>query len=120
MFSRVEVNEEQGYDQGTGKFTASVAGLYQFAVHYCAQYTQFVYAEIVHNGKSRQRSGHYGADTNQCSSLLAYVVMVMGIDQECFFLQTRILVTSSSTCFSMLVYLINICINIFFSVMFIL
>ncbi|KAH3812885.1 hypothetical protein DPMN_141328 [Dreissena polymorpha] len=78
VFTRVEVNEGQGYDKETGKFTASVAGLYNFAVHYCTQGSHYVYLEIVHNGKSLQISSNYGADgAIQCSSLQAYVEMVM-------------------------------------------
>ncbi|KAH3807238.1 hypothetical protein DPMN_135573 [Dreissena polymorpha] len=79
VFTRVEVNEGQGYNKVTGKFTASVAGLYHFAVHYCTQDNKWVYLEIVHNGKSLQSSAHYGAaSAYQCSSLQAYVVIVMG------------------------------------------
>ncbi|KAH3812877.1 hypothetical protein DPMN_141320 [Dreissena polymorpha] len=79
VFTRVEVNEGQGYDKGTGKFTASVVGLYNFAVNYCTQSSKFVYPEIVHNGKSLQRSCFYGSDGYyQCSSLQAYVVMSKG------------------------------------------
>ncbi|XP_052218610.1 complement C1q tumor necrosis factor-related protein 7-like [Dreissena polymorpha] len=78
VFTRVEVNEGRGYDKGTGKFTASVAGLYHFAVHYCTQSSNWVSPEIVHNGKSLQTSTHYGASAQQCSSLQAYVVMSMG------------------------------------------
>ena len=79
VFARVEVNEGQGYDKGTGKFTASVAGLYNFAVHYCTQPSQYVFPEIVHNGKSLQRSSLFGADsTYHCSSLQAFAVMSMG------------------------------------------
>ncbi|KAH3812927.1 hypothetical protein DPMN_141370 [Dreissena polymorpha] len=79
VFTQVEVNEGQGYDKGTGKFTASVAGLYNFAVHYCTQSSQYVHTEIVHNGKSLQRSSHYGVSGfNLCPSLQVYVVMSMG------------------------------------------
>ncbi|KAH3812934.1 hypothetical protein DPMN_141377 [Dreissena polymorpha] len=79
VFARVEVNKGQGYDKGTGKFTASVAGLYNFAVHYCTQGSKCVAPEIVHNGKSLQSSYSYGADSIQdCSSMQAYVVMSMG------------------------------------------
>ncbi|KAH3812967.1 hypothetical protein DPMN_141410 [Dreissena polymorpha] len=79
VFTRVEVNEGQGYDKGTGKFTASVAGLYQFAFHFCTQGNQYVYPEIVHNGKSLLRSYYYGSDGQyQCSSLQANVEMIMG------------------------------------------
>ncbi|KAH3812871.1 hypothetical protein DPMN_141314 [Dreissena polymorpha] len=79
VFTRVGVNEGQGYDKGTGKFTASVAGLYQFVFYYCTQRDQYVWPVIVHNDKSLQRSSHYGAgNSHQCSSLQANVEMIMG------------------------------------------
>ncbi|KAH3807603.1 uncharacterized protein LOC127834975 [Dreissena polymorpha] len=80
VFSRVEVNEGQGYDSRTGKFTASVAGLYNFDVHFCVQQNYWVYLEIVHVGRSVQRLAHHngGPHGYQGSSLQANIVMSMG------------------------------------------
>ncbi|XP_052217924.1 uncharacterized protein LOC127835527 [Dreissena polymorpha] len=75
VFTQVEVNEGEGYDKGTGKFTASVAGLYIFAVHYCSQVDEWLYPEIVHNDKTLQRLVQYGAGrATPCTSLQAFVI----------------------------------------------
>ena len=79
MFARVEINEGHGYDKATGKFTATIAGLYNFAVHHCTQKNLYVHPEIVYNGKSLKASFNFAADGyEQCSSLQAFVLMSIG------------------------------------------
>ncbi|KAH3798815.1 uncharacterized protein LOC127838689 [Dreissena polymorpha] len=58
VFPSVEVNEGQVYDSSTGKSTASVSGMYQFSAQYCVYGTTYAYLEIVHQGKTLQRSSH--------------------------------------------------------------
>ncbi|KAH3859898.1 hypothetical protein DPMN_102719 [Dreissena polymorpha] len=52
LSSGQDVNEGQGYDPSTGKFTASISGMYLF--------TKYVEIEIVHGGRTLQRSTNYG------------------------------------------------------------
>ncbi|KAH3805375.1 hypothetical protein DPMN_133678 [Dreissena polymorpha] len=82
VFPTVEVNEGQGYDPSTGKFTASIPGMYLFTVQYCVNYNNYVRLELVHGGKTLQRSTHYDAPgaypcvTMQASALVAMRDMV--------------------------------------------
>ncbi|KAH3859890.1 hypothetical protein DPMN_102711 [Dreissena polymorpha] len=59
VFPTVEVNEGQGYDPSTGKFTASIPGMYLFSVQYCVNQKKDAGLEIVHQGKTLQRSHNY-------------------------------------------------------------
>ncbi|KAH3859895.1 hypothetical protein DPMN_102716 [Dreissena polymorpha] len=83
IFPHVEVNEGQGYDPATGKFTASIPGMYLFSFQYCNQYKQNVYFEIVHQSKTIQRSsyyensGHYPCVTMQASTFVAMAEEVL-------------------------------------------
>ncbi|KAH3805344.1 uncharacterized protein LOC127834040 [Dreissena polymorpha] len=78
VFPIVEVNEGQGYDPSTGKFTASISGMYLFTVQYCVYGKKHVEIEIVHGGRTLQRStnydfaGNYPCLTMQISAALAF------------------------------------------------
>ncbi|XP_052216578.1 uncharacterized protein LOC127834604 [Dreissena polymorpha] len=83
IFPTVEVNEGQGYDPSTGKFTASIHGIYLFSVQYCNQHKANVFLEIVHQSKIIQRSsyyehsGHYPCVTMQASTFVAMAEEVL-------------------------------------------
>ncbi|KAH3693246.1 hypothetical protein DPMN_192650 [Dreissena polymorpha] len=78
VFKTVLVNEGRGYDPATGHFTASVAGVYMFAVQFCPYAGSSVYLEITHEGKPLQRSYHYEKDTYVCVSMQAFAKVAMG------------------------------------------
>ena len=71
VFRTVIVNEGGGYDSNSGRFTASVAGVYMFTVQYCSSASNWAIPEIVHEGRSLQRSGHRNASTAVCTSMQA-------------------------------------------------
>ncbi|KAH3755664.1 hypothetical protein DPMN_190362 [Dreissena polymorpha] len=56
VYTAVEVNEGQGYDPATGRFTVSVPGLYAFTVQYCLSNMYEAWLEIVNKKKTLQRS----------------------------------------------------------------
>ncbi|KAH3755705.1 hypothetical protein DPMN_190403 [Dreissena polymorpha] len=56
IFTNAQINEGQGYDVASGKFTVSVPGLYAFAVQYCVRPNQNGYIDIVNQGTILQRS----------------------------------------------------------------
>ncbi|KAH3869496.1 hypothetical protein DPMN_032665 [Dreissena polymorpha] len=56
VYTVVEVNEGQGYDSATGRFTVSVPGLYAFAVQTCIPAKQDIWLEIVNQNKTLQRA----------------------------------------------------------------
>ncbi|KAH3755669.1 hypothetical protein DPMN_190367 [Dreissena polymorpha] len=56
IFQSVNINEGQGYDVASGRFTVSVPGMYAFAVQFCVQATQHAYIDIVKQGTILQRS----------------------------------------------------------------
>ena len=78
VFKTVLVNEGGGYDSNSGRFTASVAGVYMFTVQYCSSYANWAWPEIVHEGRSLQRSGHNDANHHVCTSMQAFAKVVKG------------------------------------------
>ncbi|KAH3805372.1 hypothetical protein DPMN_133675 [Dreissena polymorpha] len=80
VFPTVDVNEGQGYNPSTGKFTASIPGMYLFSVQYCV-YTSlnYVYLEIVHGDKALQRSTHYdNTGSAPCVTMQVSAAVAMG------------------------------------------
>ncbi|KAH3693305.1 uncharacterized protein LOC127863110 [Dreissena polymorpha] len=78
VFKTVLVNEGGGYDSNSGRFTASVAGVYMFTVQYCSYSSNWAIPEIVHEGRSLQRSGHNDANYHVCTSMQAFAKVVKG------------------------------------------
>ncbi|KAH3805419.1 hypothetical protein DPMN_133722 [Dreissena polymorpha] len=79
VFPTVEVNEGQGYDPATGKFTASGPGMYFFSVQYCNQYKTPAYLEIVHQSKTIQKSSYYENSGNYpCVTMQASTSVALG------------------------------------------
>ncbi|KAH3805318.1 uncharacterized protein LOC127835478 [Dreissena polymorpha] len=78
VFKTVLVNVSGGYDPDTGQFTASVAGVYMFTVQYCTISGKTSYFEIVHDGKSVQRSQHGHANYYGCVTMQAFAMVAMG------------------------------------------
>ncbi|KAH3805343.1 hypothetical protein DPMN_133644 [Dreissena polymorpha] len=79
IFPMVEVNEGQGYDPSSGKFTASIPGMYLFSVQYCAYNKKQVSLDIVHQGKTLQRSYFYdGASNYPCVIMQVSASIVTG------------------------------------------
>ncbi|KAH3815755.1 hypothetical protein DPMN_144286 [Dreissena polymorpha] len=44
-----------------------------FTVQYCPYTSKWAWPEIVHEGRSLQRSGHYEASTAVCASMQAFL-----------------------------------------------
>ncbi|XP_052216575.1 uncharacterized protein LOC127834603 isoform X2 [Dreissena polymorpha] len=79
IFHTVEENVGQGYDPASGKFTASVPGMYLFSVQYCVYTKKNVHLEIVHQGKTLQRSANYdNASDYPCVTMQVSTVVAMG------------------------------------------
>ncbi|KAH3804586.1 uncharacterized protein LOC127836304 [Dreissena polymorpha] len=79
VFPTVDVNEGQGYDPSTGKFTASIHGMYLFSVQYCVENNKVVHLEIVHGGKTLQRSTEYDSSAYfRCVTMQVSSVVAMG------------------------------------------
>ncbi|KAH3807427.1 hypothetical protein DPMN_135768 [Dreissena polymorpha] len=74
IFKKTEINEGQGYDVASGKFTVSVPGLYAFAVQYCVDPHQGGYIDIVKQGTILQRSLSDKKSSNayQCMFMQAF------------------------------------------------
>ncbi|XP_052217885.1 complement C1q and tumor necrosis factor-related protein 9A-like [Dreissena polymorpha] len=79
VFPRVEVNEGRGYDPSTGKFTASIPGMYLFSVQYCVNKVKNVHLEIVLKGKILQRSTFFDKHgLNPCVTMQVSSSVAMG------------------------------------------
>ncbi|KAH3805364.1 hypothetical protein DPMN_133667 [Dreissena polymorpha] len=79
IFPTVEVNEGQGYDPSSGKFTASIPGMYLFSVQYCVYTSKQISLDIVHQGKALQRSYFYdGASNYPCVTMQVSASIAMG------------------------------------------
>ncbi|KAH3805373.1 hypothetical protein DPMN_133676 [Dreissena polymorpha] len=79
VFPSVEVNEGKGYDSSTGKFTASITGMYLFSVQCCVHYQKYGYIEIVHQDKTLQRSTHYDSTgAGSCVTMQVSTPVSMG------------------------------------------
>ncbi|XP_052216175.1 hemicentin-1-like isoform X2 [Dreissena polymorpha] len=73
IFTNAQINEGQGYDVASGKFTVSVPGLYAFAVQYCVQPHLYGYIDIVKQGTILQRSMfERRSEAYQCVSMQAF------------------------------------------------
>ncbi|KAH3815754.1 hypothetical protein DPMN_144285 [Dreissena polymorpha] len=72
VFKTVLTNEGGGYDSNTGRFTASVAGVFMFTVQYCSYTSKWAFPEIVHEGRPLQRSGHFETAEAVCASMQAF------------------------------------------------
>ncbi|XP_052218005.1 complement C1q-like protein 4 [Dreissena polymorpha] len=74
VYTAVEINEGQGYDPATGRFTAFVPGLYAFAVQYCMPYGKGVWLEIVNKKETFQRASFQDNNNNaSCLSMQAFI-----------------------------------------------
>ncbi|KAH3805423.1 hypothetical protein DPMN_133726 [Dreissena polymorpha] len=77
IFPTVTVNEGQGYNPGTGRFTVSVPGMYLFSVQMCVTNEKHCYLEIVQQGTTLQRSvfgdksGYHSCVTMQAAAHVA-------------------------------------------------
>ncbi|KAH3815731.1 hypothetical protein DPMN_144262 [Dreissena polymorpha] len=78
VFKTVLANEGGGYDPNTGRFTSSVAGVYMFTVQYCPTSRKYASLDIVHDGKSLQRSFHYEVDEVVCVGMQAFAKVAIG------------------------------------------
>jgi len=68
-----------GYDASTGRFTASIAGLYLFTVNACVQSSSYLNLQIVQDDAPLLASSHYGlSGTNPCFSLQAFADLTSG------------------------------------------
>ena len=72
------VNEGGGYDQYTGIFAASVAGLYMFTVHSCNTVYEWASLDIVHGGRPLQRSNIWDKENRICSSMQSFAKVAIG------------------------------------------
>ncbi|KAH3805370.1 hypothetical protein DPMN_133673 [Dreissena polymorpha] len=77
IFTTVDVNEGQGYNPSTGRFNASVSGMYLFSVQYCCQNSQYSYLQILHTGNIVQASSFYGS-SYPCVTMQAPVRLAIG------------------------------------------
>ncbi|KAH3755707.1 hypothetical protein DPMN_190405 [Dreissena polymorpha] len=74
IFKNAQINEGQGYDVASGKFTVSVPGLYAFVVQFCVGPSQSEsgYIDIVKQGTILQRSLCEKSVGYQCTSMQAF------------------------------------------------
>ncbi|KAH3814838.1 hypothetical protein DPMN_143351 [Dreissena polymorpha] len=73
VYSSVRVNEGQGYDQNTGRFTVSIPGLYAFTVQSCATSSKNAFLAIVRDGTEIQVAYFHTTTDHQCVSMQAFV-----------------------------------------------
>jgi len=66
-----------GYDGSTGRFTASIAGLYIFTVNACVN-SGALNLQIVQDGAPLLASSSYGYGYTQCFSLQAFADLTSG------------------------------------------
>ncbi|KAH3693307.1 hypothetical protein DPMN_192711 [Dreissena polymorpha] len=78
VFKTVLVNEGGGYDSNTGRFTASVAGVYMFTVQYTLFTNKWAFFELVHEGRPLQRSSHLEKDTAVSVSMQVFAKVSKG------------------------------------------
>ncbi|KAH3859893.1 hypothetical protein DPMN_102714 [Dreissena polymorpha] len=101
VFPTVTVNEGQGYNPGTGRFTASVPGIYLFSVQICVLYEKYAYLEIVQQGTTLQRSvfsdksGHHSCVTMQAAARVASGDQIwLRATSSCYFIADSLRYTS--------------------------
>jgi len=67
VFSQTFFNHGDGYNNGTGVFTAPVSGVYMFTVHLCSLPNKYVFFAIVKTGWNEIVKGVVGdQDANVC------------------------------------------------------
>ncbi|XP_052218356.1 uncharacterized protein LOC127835978 [Dreissena polymorpha] len=79
VYTAVRVNEGQGYDQNTGRFTVSIPGLYAFTVHFCANPSQYAQLSIVRDGTAIQNSYFHATTGHQCVSMQAFYKLALSM-----------------------------------------
>jgi len=97
VFPTIKYNDGSGYNNLTGKFTATVAGLYAFAKLTCAYLGKSAITAFIHNGHSVLASEvTTPSSENGCTSAQLFVQMLKG-DQmwvESVWYGTQILFTT--------------------------
>ncbi|KAH3787903.1 hypothetical protein DPMN_166034 [Dreissena polymorpha] len=78
IFPTVDVNEGHCYNPSTGKFNASVSGMYIFSVQYCCQAGQYSYMTIKHKGNTLQASSCYATNDYHCVTMQAPAKLAIG------------------------------------------
>ena len=81
VLQSVHINEGNGYDTKSGKFTAPTSGLYHFTAHVCNTHGLVIHYAIVKDGTWIARSQQFeqaNENTNKyagCSSVSALIMM---------------------------------------------
>ncbi|XP_045178497.2 complement C1q and tumor necrosis factor-related protein 9B-like [Mercenaria mercenaria] len=84
ILQSVHMNEGNGYDTKTGKFTAPVRGLYQFTAHVCNMFGYVIHYAIVKNSEwiaASQQFEQANENNNRyasCSSVSALMMLERG------------------------------------------
>ncbi|KAH3814742.1 hypothetical protein DPMN_143252 [Dreissena polymorpha] len=80
VYTAVRVNEGQGYNPSTGRFTVSIPGLYAFTVQYCAPSQKYAYLQISSNGTNIQNSYFHSTNSHQCVSMQAFLKLTQSMN----------------------------------------